>query len=98
MGHERLAVEQLRLMPLVVACPDDLRRLWQRVVLQVMMDATSTYPRDRTDLFLAQREARSWLEADSRDFWEVCILAGVDGAALRRWWQQRPEYEARRHV
>lgn len=64
---------------------DDLRRLWQRVVVQAIRDLVGTRTLKTRDIEMAQRQAGVWLTSGSEDFFTVCSLAGVDPYALRRW-------------
>jgi hypothetical protein len=56
------------------------RQLWQSVLLQAARDilrtASSKYGCDETD----HRAALAWV--GTRDFHQVCALAGMDGAAV----------------
>lgn len=90
MGGGRVEGAQLRLTATVsAACTDDLRRIWQNVVLQAIRDATTQPIKDRKDSIIAHREARIWLDGQTAEFNEVCTLAGIDPEAVRRWWRER---------
>lgn len=62
-------------------------RLWSAVLLQALEDATSPLPTTegyaRSTAIRAQKEARAWFERDSKDFKEVCALAGMDSDWIR---------------
>lgn len=64
---------------------DDLRRLWQRVVVQAIRDLVGTKTGGPHETDTNQRLAEVWLTGGSEDFYTVCALAGVDPHALRRW-------------
>lgn len=58
------------------------RRLWCAVILNAIDDAKSTATSARTQD--DARKARVWLTVPSRDFDEVCYLAGLDPNAVRQ--------------
>lgn len=76
--------------------PDDLRRLWQSVIIQAVRDATSRAhrtTRDRKELRVARHRARLWLRGQTRDFHHVCMLAGIEPEVVREWWQHKSKEE-----
>jgi hypothetical protein len=56
------------------------KRLWINVLLQALQDAKSTYSKEVYD----RDQARSWLTGNSKDFREVCEMAGVCPIRARR--------------
>lgn len=62
------------------AIPD--RRLWQAVILQAVIDATSQ-ARDAGECS-QRRDARKWFEAAGPDFQDVCEQAGVNPCLIRK--------------
>lgn len=58
--------------------------LWRSVVLKALMDATMPgFAGESQERFFARTEADAWIRAASRDFMEVCCLAGLDGDMVR---------------
>lgn len=62
-------------------CPHSRRELWRAVIRQALSDAVSTAQDGRADL--ERHEARKWLTKPSRDFDEVCELAGEEPDRVR---------------
>lgn len=66
---------------------DGYRDLWSSVVLLAVSDATTPISlfmiHKHSHLAKATREARLWFENASQDYYEVCLMAGVDGDMLR---------------
>ena len=52
------------------------KRLWQRVLIVALADATAKGgdPRNRLD----RAQAREWVREGGKDFRKVCSLAGID--------------------
>jgi hypothetical protein len=67
------------------------RQLWCAVLNQAIADATSPLVRDRRE-HLGQYWARAWFRNASRDFQQVCLLAGYDPDRIRK--QVLPMIEA----
>jgi hypothetical protein len=71
--------------------------LWRAVVTQAVLDASweqGNSKGDQTgDGFTAARrdEARAWLLGDSRDFRQVCFMAGFDPDAVRESAQRKDQ-------
>jgi hypothetical protein len=59
------------------------RQLWCAVLNQAISDATSPLVRDRRE-HLEQYWARAWFKNASRDFQQVCLLAGYDPDRIRK--------------
>lgn len=53
------------------------RHIWQEVLVRALMDAMG---RDSLD----KMQAHNWLTTPSRDFNEVCSLAGFDPSFIRK--------------
>ena len=58
------------------------RTMWQRVVLQALLDATVEAPKD-TEAKVAKAEAIAWITSGGKDFQEVCGNAGSDPDFVR---------------
>ena len=58
------------------------QKMWQSVVVKAALDATSN-PSSSSDDYIAQKNADAWLRTGSRDFKEVCSLAGLDPDFIR---------------
>ena len=58
------------------------QKMWQSVVVKAALDATSN-PSSSSDDYIAQKNADVWLRTGSRDFKEVCSLAGLDPDFIR---------------
>ena len=58
---------------------DACRRLWSRALLECIRD-TVRESGDRSSYLGATQTGRGWI--GSRDFYEMCVLAGVEGAAV----------------
>lgn len=63
------------------------RRIWICVIVQAIRDALSAPRALNSQEAMIRAEARRWLRGGHEDFNEVCELAGVDGQALAKWWQ-----------
>ena len=61
---------------------ENVRQLFLNVVLRAVKDAFYTKETDVT--LLQQYQARTWLCNGSPDFYEVCMLAGLNGEGIRR--------------
>jgi len=74
------------------------QRLWQQVILNAMVEAQ--YEGNNRDHLTAKWQAESWLQGTSRDFHEVCALAGWDADAVREAWakgiKMRRTYQRKR--
>ncbi len=62
--------------------PCGYRALWRAVITQALMDAGSNSKK----LEFKQEKARaiSWLNSDSEDFNEVCMMAGLEPSYVKR--------------
>ncbi|MET0155217.1 MAG: hypothetical protein ABW189_03820 [Rickettsiales bacterium] len=58
------------------------RRLWQKVLLQAYMDAISRVR--SSERLAAGIHARAWLTSRDPDFLQVCAMAGLEHAEVRR--------------
>lgn len=56
------------------------KRLWNAVILQAFEDSTSIDLKPEN--VCSTYQARSWLMGGSKDFHEVCLLAGIEQAAV----------------
>lgn len=63
-----------------------MQQLWIRVILQAVRDALGSGPIKDADGQLLRHRAREWLEGGTRDFHEVCDLAGFSGDVVSQWW------------
>jgi len=63
-------------------CPR--QRLWQEVILNAMVEAQ--YQGTNKEHLTPKWQAEAWLRGESRDFKEVCALAGWDADAVREAW------------
>lgn len=79
--------------------------LWRGVIRRALADATRNLDRmprsrERQRLSDIRAEARAWLTGGGEDFHEVCMLASIDGAKLRRsveqLWPDAPSTPRRR--
>lgn len=59
------------------------QRLWQEVVFKTIIDAMSNQDSPCDDEWISRKQAREWMKGDTRDFFEVCTLAGIDPHFLR---------------
>jgi hypothetical protein len=66
--------------------PQALRHMWQRVIVQALRDALNMGEVRDGQERQARREARAWLDGNTKDFDHVCTLAGFDPAVVREWW------------
>jgi len=62
------------------------QRLWQKVILQAVMDAESNIATSQARA--GKLHARAWLTGSSPDFTMVCELAGFDPQDIRARFQQ----------
>lgn len=69
------------------ATPRAAQHLWQRVVLQALRDAIVPRLRPDTETQSARLSAVNWLNSGSKDFREVCSLAGFDPDMVADWWR-----------
>lgn len=58
------------------------RGLWSAVITQALMDAGSNSK--KPEMKSAKAKAISWLNGDSEDFTEVCIMAGFEPDYVRK--------------
>ena len=70
----------------VNAGSDNEKQLWCAVIRQALDDVTWTTPygEHAASAEHARVQARAWLMSNSRDFKEVCYLAGFDPARVRK--------------
>jgi hypothetical protein len=63
------------------------RRLWQSVVLQAIRDALLTRTKLSGSEEVDKHQAANWLRGGSKDFNEVCSMAGLEPDAVSGWWR-----------
>jgi len=56
-------------------------KLWQKVLMQAMIDATFTG--DTTENCRAKKASINWITKAGKDFYTVCNLAGMDPDFVR---------------
>ena len=59
-----------------------MQRIWQAVIIQAFIDLC--YKGQSKNRLLHKNNAKAWFFSNSRDFFDVCVMAGYNPAIVRR--------------